>query len=111
MKFRPEYDIKQIGQNLKYLREAKNLTVDEVRRYLRLSSVQAIYKYETGKSYPPTDTMFALMQLYEADLFDVICGREKRPDIIYVNVIKEQRLRRLEGYLKLYLEYRYGKAG
>lgn len=72
MHYRPEYDMKVIGQNLKRLRESKNLSVDEVREYLCLGSVQAVYKYEKGKSYPQADTMFALMELYEADLHDII---------------------------------------
>lgn len=69
---RPEYDMQQIGRNLRRLRERKNLTVEQVREYLCLGTVQAVYKYETGKSYPQTDTMFALMELYDADLYDVI---------------------------------------
>ena len=55
MRYRPEYDMKVIGQNLKRLRESKNLSVDEVREYLCLGSVQAVYKYEKGKSYPQAD--------------------------------------------------------
>ena len=51
MIYRPEYDMKVIGQNLKRLRVAKNLSVDDVREYLCLGSVQAIYKYEKGKIY------------------------------------------------------------
>lgn len=72
MKYRPEYDLKVIGKNLKRLRQTKGLSVDEVRKYLRLGTTQAIYKYESGKGYPQTDTMFALMELYEADLYDII---------------------------------------
>lgn len=70
---RPEYDMKIIGRNLKRLREGKNLSVDEVRKYLQLGSVQAIYKYENGTNYPQADTMFALMELYDADLCDLVC--------------------------------------
>ena len=72
MRYRPEYDRNLIGKNLRRLREAKNLSVEEVKEYLRLGSVQAIYKYESGQSYPQTDTMFALMELYEAELNDII---------------------------------------
>ena len=68
---RPEYDMKMIGQNLRRLRIAKKLSVDDVRKYLCLGSVQAIYKYEKGKCYPQADTMFALMELYGADLKDI----------------------------------------
>lgn len=76
LKYRPEYDSKVIGENLRRLREEKSLTVDEVREYLRLGSVQAVYKYEKGKSYPTADTMFALMELYEANLSDITCKHE-----------------------------------
>lgn len=76
VKYRPEYDMKVIGSNLRRLREAKQLSVEDVREYLRLGSVQAVYKYERGKGYPQTDTMFALMELYEADLQDIISDHE-----------------------------------
>ena len=75
--YRPEYDIKVVGQNLKRLREAKNLSVDDVREYLCLGSVQAVYKYEKGRSYPQADTMFALMELYEANLYDIVKAHEE----------------------------------
>ena len=78
LKYRPEYDMKVIGENLRRLRIEKSLSVDEVREYLRLGSVQAVYKYEKGKSYPQADTMFALMELYEANLSDIICKHEDR---------------------------------
>ena len=76
MIYRPEYDLKVIGENLKRLRKAKGLSVNDVREYLRLGSVQAVYKYENGKCYPQVDTMFALMELYEAELSDIIYKHE-----------------------------------
>ncbi len=72
MMYRPEYDMEVVGKNLKRLRENKELTVEEVREYLRLGSVQAVYKYERGESYPQADTMFALMQLYGASVEDIV---------------------------------------
>lgn len=72
MKYRPEYDLKVIGKNLKRLREAKKLSVEEVRQYLRLGTTQAVYKYESGNGYPQADTLLALMELYEADLHDIV---------------------------------------
>ena len=72
MKYRPEYDLKVIGKNLKRLREMKKLSVAEVQEYLRLGTPQAVYKYESGRGYPQADTMLALMELYEADLHDIV---------------------------------------
>ena len=71
MKNRPEYNMQVMGRILRRLREKKNLTVDEVKDYLCLGSVQAVYKYETGRGYPQVDTMFALMELYDADMYDI----------------------------------------
>ena len=85
---RPEYDMKVVGQNLKRLRVAKNLSVDDVREYLCLGSVQAIYKYEKGKSYPQADTMFALMELYEANLYDIIKDHEEDEQSSSVHIME-----------------------
>jgi len=85
---RPEYDMKVVGQNLKRLRVAKNLSVDDVREYLCLGSVQAIYKYEKGKSYPQADTMFALMELYEANLYDIIKEHEEDEQSSSVHIME-----------------------
>ena len=76
MKYRTEYDLKVIGDNLRRLRLAKSLSVEQVREYLRLGSVQAVYKYEPGKGYPQTDTMLALMELYDANVKDIVCKHE-----------------------------------
>ena len=44
MRYRPEYDKKLIGRNLRRCRQAKNLSVEQVREYLCIGSIQAIYK-------------------------------------------------------------------
>ena len=80
MMYRPEYDMEVVGKNLKRLRENKALTVEEVREYLRLGSVQAVYKYERGESYPQADTMFALMQLYGASVEDIVEEKNEKKD-------------------------------
>ena len=73
LKRRREYDPKLIGKNLRRLREKHHLSVEQVRGYLDLGSVQAIYKYETGRNYPQADLLLALLELYQADYMDLIC--------------------------------------
>lgn len=68
MESRPEIDMKMFGRILKELRLMRGYTVEQVREYLMLGSVQAVYKYESGKSFPPLDTFFALMNLYESNI-------------------------------------------
>lgn len=72
MRHRREYDSKLVGRNLKRLREKKNLSVEDVREYLCLGSVQAIYKYEAGRNYPQADVLFALLELYGADVKELL---------------------------------------
>ena len=71
-KYRREYDKQLIGRNLRRCRETKNLSVEAVREYLCLGSQQAIYKWEEGKCFPQTDTLLALMELYEMQFEDLI---------------------------------------
>lgn len=110
MRYRPEYDMQLIGRNLKRLREERKLTVDDVRKYLRLGSVQAIYKYESGRSYPPVDAMFALMQLYGAQLYDIVC---ECGGSIYIpmDVAEENRRQRFGKLCGFYKEYIHKRAG
>ena len=63
------------------------LTVSE---YAAVSgvSVQAVYKYETGRGYPPVDTMFALMELFDAGINDIT--RDYEEDVKSSFVILEE---------------------
>lgn len=61
---RPEYDFVTIGNNLKRFRKENHYSVEEVRNYLQLGSVQAIYKWERGEALPQADSLIALLDLY-----------------------------------------------
>ena len=74
---RTEYDMKVIGRNLRRLREKKHLSVEQVREYLCLGSVQAVYKYEAGAGYPQADTLLALMELYNAGVNEIVKDYEE----------------------------------
>ena len=78
MKHRREYTKDMIGENLRLARERKGFSVADVREYLQLGSVQAIYKYESGLSYPPADTLLALMELYDIDRIDLMYQQLER---------------------------------
>lgn len=70
MEVRPEYDFKVIGRNLRTLRLANHLSVEDVRDYMQLGTVQAVYKWERGDGLPQADTLIALMQLYGENRID-----------------------------------------
>lgn len=64
---RPEYDFRVIGRNLRKLRESKNLSVEDVRQYMQLGTIQAVYKWERGDGLPQADSLLALLALYEVN--------------------------------------------
>ena len=69
---RPEYSAEIVGQNLKRLRRESGYTVDEIRDYLCLGSMQAVYKYENGRGYPSADVLLALMSLYGVGVEELV---------------------------------------
>lgn len=66
MNRRPEYDAKRTGQNLRRLRQKCGYTAEQVRDYIGIGTVQAIYKWERGDCFPALDNFFALAELYDA---------------------------------------------
>ena len=72
MRVRPEYDFKVIGNNLRKLRIKNGLTVEEVRQYMQLGTVQSIYKWERGEGLPQADSLIALLELYGENRIDTI---------------------------------------
>ena len=108
MKYRPEYDKELIGKNLRRCRQEKGFSVEQVREYLRIGSIQAIYKWEEGKSYPQTDTMFALMELYEIGIQELLYKETEEMQIdtctekyaMFAEREKDSRVKRLVQYLQ-----------
>ena len=77
MNIRMEYDMTVIGNNLRRLRIENGYSIEEIREFLCLGSVQAVYKYEYGTSYPPGDTLLALMEIYHTDVEDIVGVNEE----------------------------------
>lgn len=77
LRTRPEYDFKVIGKNLRKLRIRQHLTVEDVREYMQLGTVQAVYKWERGESLPQADSLLALMELYQVHSVDMLVGESK----------------------------------
>lgn len=75
-KVRPEYDMKAMGKKMQYYRKLCDISVEEVRQYMHFSSVQAIYKWESGKCFPSADNLLALAELYGVNPVDLMPKRD-----------------------------------
>lgn len=94
MESRFEYDKKEIGRRLRYYRKKSKLSAEDVREYLSLGSVQAIYKWENGVTIPAVDNFLALMELYGIDSFSMIAPKKIEVDsnrLIYIECYKSKK--------------------
>lgn len=69
---RPEYDLLKTGEQIRKLRKERNITVDQIRRYLHFGSAQAIYKWENGRCFPQADNLMALARLFNVNPADIM---------------------------------------
>lgn len=76
MRERPEYNLAATGKNLRRIRKEKKFSVEDVRRYMKFASVQAIYKWEQGQCFPTADNLLALAELYEVAPAELLVQKE-----------------------------------
>lgn len=74
MKEYPVLDMTATGARIHELRTQHKLTVEQIREYLGLESTQAIYKWQSGKSMPTIDNLYALSMLFETSVDDILRG-------------------------------------
>lgn len=71
--------MRDIGKNIRDLRNRKNMTQEELAEKLFVTR-QTISNYEIGKSRPDIDMLTKISEVLEADVNEVLYGPEKRPD-------------------------------
>ena len=73
-KMYPTINMKATGILLRQIMEQKNMSVKDVQRYLNLSCVQSVYRWLSGRSMPSIDNLYALSELFQMPIDDMIVG-------------------------------------
>ena len=68
----PAVDMKRTGARIDDLRKQAGMSVRDVQDILGLGSVQAIYKWISGKSLPTIDNLVVLSAVWNVSLDDII---------------------------------------
>lgn len=68
----PIIDVRATGRKIQQLREEKNLSVQEVSDYMGFMQPQAVYKWQSGKTLPTVDNLYALSKLFETTIEEII---------------------------------------
>ena len=82
----PTINAEKTGENLRRIMKERGITVKQVQQYLGLGSVQSIYHWLNGISFPTLDNLYALSVLFDLSMDELVCGnkeeveREKKKD-------------------------------
>lgn len=83
----PVIDMCKTGQNIKRLREERNISVSALQEYLGLASQQAIYNWQRGACLPTVDHLCALSRLFSVPMDDILIlkgtDRHYSPNMVY----------------------------
>lgn len=73
----PVVDLKETGQNIKYIMQQKGFSVKDVQEFLELSSPQSIYHWFDGRNLPTVDNLYALSELFQLPVDVMLVGNRK----------------------------------
>lgn len=90
----PVINKKETGLKLRKIMDEKDFSVKDVQRYLGLGSVQSVYHWLNGISMPTIDNLYALSELFQVPIDEMICGNRKK----YVYQPKTSQKKRLYVY-------------
>ena len=73
----PIIDKKKTGIQLRKIMDEHGFAVKDIQQYLGLSSVQSIYHWLNGISMPTVDNLYALSELFQMPVDDMLCGNRQ----------------------------------
>ena len=96
----PTIDLRETGINLQRIMDKRGITPKTIKEFLNLGSVQTIYNWCNGLNMPTVDNLYALSQLLQVPIDEIICGNGKAIVPEPIVVIENPRTRRLYAYYK-----------
>lgn len=103
---RPEYDLKRTGEQIRKFRREKNISVDQIREYMKFSSTQSIYKWEKGQCFPQADNLLALAKLFDVNPNEIMVEKIAHVDSRIMEMLRcFMKLKTVKMYRKDIFEY------
>ena len=68
----PVIDLIATGNNIRWLRLERGLTVRDLQRYFGFEQPQAIYKWQKGACLPTVDNLYALGSLFDVPMDQIL---------------------------------------
>lgn len=70
----PVINLYATGIRIRELRRERHLRVRDIQEFLGLESEQAIYKWQRGECLPSVDNLYALGELFQVRVDDILVG-------------------------------------
>lgn len=96
----PTINLRETGVNLRRIMDKRKITPRDIKEYLNLTSVQSVYNWCNGLNMPTIDNLYALSQLLQVPIDEIICGNRKAIIPKPIVIIENPRTRRLYAYHK-----------
>ena len=96
----PTINLKETGINLRRIMDKRGITPKDIKEFLNLGSIQSVYNWCNGLNMPTVDNLYALSQLLQVSIDEIICGNRKAIVPEPVVIIENPRNRRLYAYCK-----------
>ena len=96
----PTINLKETGINIRRIMDKRGIEPKDVQKYLNLASAQSVYNWCNGTNMPTIDNLYALSQLLQVSIDEIICGNRKAIVPEPIVIIENPRTRRLYAYYK-----------
>ena len=98
----PVIDKRETGINIRRIMDHHKLTVKDVQQFLGLGSAQSIYHWLNGISLPTIDNLYALSELFQVPMDDLICGSRTMTKRDRQSSSVDNNIKRLHAYYEAY---------
>lgn len=96
----PTINLRETGVNLHRIMDKRGITPKDIKEYLNLTSVQSVYNWCNGLNMPTIDNLYALSQLLQVPIDEIVCGNRNAIIPEPIVIIENPRDRRLYSYYK-----------
>ena len=96
----PIINLRETGVNLYRIMDKRGITPKDIKEFLNLGSIQIVYNWCNGLNMPAVDNLYALSQLLQVPIDEIICGNRKAIILEPIVIIENQRTKRLYAYYK-----------
>ena len=93
-------NLRETGVNLHRIMDKRGIAPKNIKEFLNLGSIQTVYNWCNGLNMPTVDNLYALSQLLQVPIDEIICGNRKAIVPGPIVIIENSRTRRLYAYYK-----------